>query len=741
MKKLYAVLIALISLLIVLPFGNVVSAATSSDGYVWPIDVSSARSVYTSDFFDAHPAIDIAASVGTPVVAAKGGSVFCASTASTSASHKCSRCGFTGAGYHVVIKQTDGKYAMYAHLSSVSVSTDASIATGKKIGAVGSTGISTGAHLHFGIYNPNSDGSINYYSYTEPLKVLTPFCNVYADNITNTSAVLHGQFGAISIPFASAGIYFGTSTDNMKKITDSEASGYEYAGNNVEGLFFDTATYCGQLEKGVTYYYQIWIVNSGKEYKSDIYRFTAGDTNSSAQVTDAVSYSLSWTDKISDVSETNATVGKICHLNGITNLSVSKVGIYLYDNDGNLLDSLTESTANAGFAGETAVHIWYDIYNELGYSLSSGTTYKYKLMVEINGNTHYSPVYTFTTDGCEHNFLYVGGSSATCTQSGESNYKCTKCNATKTETASPLGHSFSSTYYIDKEATCLEEGSKSLHCSRCTVKKSITAIPAKGHSWNNGVITTTPTCGKDGVRTYSCSSCTEAKTEAIQKTDAHTYDNACDTSCNVCGNTRTVSHSYQTTWSKDGSKHWHACSICGAKKDETSHTPGAAATETTAQTCTTCGYVIKAALGHTHSYSSTWEKDVSGHWHECSCGARKDEGTHAYDGGMVTKEPSVEKEGVKTYTCIACGATKTEAIAKLPPATSENQTTPENTTDGNTTVPDVSVPDVTDKTDDKSGNDKKNNATTVVIITAVASVLGGAGIASAVFAIISKKRR
>ena len=442
---------------IYVPDDSVETPSTGSDGYVWPIDVNTARSQYTSDFYDAHPAIDIAASTGTQVVAAKGGTVFCASTASASASHKCSRCGFIGAGYHVVIKQTDGKYAMYAHLSSVSISTGASIATGKKIGAVGSTGVSTGAHLHFGIYNPNSDGSINYYSYTEPLKVLTPFCNVYADNITETSAILHGQFGAISVPFASAGIYFGTTTTNMKKITDSEAYGFEYAGNNIESLFFETSKYCGQLQKSVTYYYQIWIVNSGKEYKSDIF--------------------------------------------------------------------------------------------------------------------------SFTTKGCEHSYDNACDTS------------CNVCGYTRT-----ISHSYQTTWS--------QNSSKHWH---------------------------------------ACSICGAKKDEA-----SHSYDNACDTSCNVCGYTRTVSHSYQTTWSKDGSKHWHACSICGAKKDEASHTPGAAATETTAQTCTTCGYVIKAALGHIHSYGSTWEKDINGHWHECSCGARKDEGTHTYDSGKVTKDPTVDEEGVKT---------------------------------------------------------------------------------------------
>ncbi len=272
---------------------------------------------------------------------------------------------------------------------------------------------------------------------------------------------------------------------------------------------------------------------------------------------------------------------------------------------------------------------------------------------------------------------------------------------------------------------------------------------------------------------YSCVNCNEKKESSEHDFDGvcdsicdacnyvreivHNFDNVCDTTCNICGYTRAVRHNYQTTWSKDGSKHWHACSICGAKKDEASHTPGAAATETTAQTCTECGYVIQAALGHTHSYGSAWEKDISGHWHECSCGSRKDEGTHTYDSGKVTKEPTVDEEGLKTYTCTACGATKTEAITKLPPATTENQTTPEDTTapdettttdsttepndtspedttDGDTTVSDVKKPETTYGGNGKKSGNNDNMMSTIIIAVCVIAVLVGGG------AVVLKKK-
>ena len=126
--------------------------------------------------------------------------------------------------------------------------------------------------------------------------------------------------------------------------------------------------------------------------------------------------------------------------------------------------------------------------------------------------------------------------------------------------------------------------------------------------------------------TRTCSVC------KAQETGSHAYSNACDTSCNSCGYTRTITHSYKTTWSTDSSKHWHECSVCKIKKDEAAHIPGPAATETTPQTCTTCGYVIQKALGHTHKPVDEWLSDANNHWRACyTCDKRVEETSHIYD--------------------------------------------------------------------------------------------------------------
>lgn len=83
-----------------------------------------------------HGGIDLAAHAGTPVVAARDGRV--------------TRAGWWGTyGYAVVVDHGDGSETRYAHLSRVDVAAGATVRQGDVLGAVGSTGASTGPHLHF----------------------------------------------------------------------------------------------------------------------------------------------------------------------------------------------------------------------------------------------------------------------------------------------------------------------------------------------------------------------------------------------------------------------------------------------------------------------------------------------------------------------------------------------------------------------------------------------------------------
>lgn len=64
-----------------------------------------------------------------------------------------------------------------------------------------------------------------------------------------------------------------------------------------------------------------------------------------------------------------------------------------------------------------------------------------------------------------------------------------------------------------------------------------------------------------------------------------------------------------------------------------------------------------------HSYSTTYSKDETNHWYECSvCQAKKDEAAHTWNSGTVTKQPTCTAEGEKKLTCTVCSQTKTETV-------------------------------------------------------------------------------
>ena len=112
----------------------------------------------------------------------------------------------------------------------------------------------------------------------------------------------------------------------------------------------------------------------------------------------------------------------------------------------------------------------------------------------------------------------------TCTEAGVRTYSCSRCDKTRTEKVSALGHDYESEYKPDKEATCTADGSESKHCARCgeSLEGSARKIAAFGHDWDDGKVTTEATCTKNGVKTYHCSRCDATKTEKINAT-GHSY--------------------------------------------------------------------------------------------------------------------------------------------------------------------------------------------------------------------------
>ena len=90
-------------------------------------------------YYRMHNGIDMACAQGTPIYATRAGKV-------TVASYQAG-----GAGNYVSINHLDGFASIYMHMTHYVVSAGQSVSQGQLIGYVGSTGISTGPHLHFGI--------------------------------------------------------------------------------------------------------------------------------------------------------------------------------------------------------------------------------------------------------------------------------------------------------------------------------------------------------------------------------------------------------------------------------------------------------------------------------------------------------------------------------------------------------------------------------------------------------------
>ena len=110
--------------------------AYGTGSFIWPADN---HTLSGNDYWSGHLAIDIAAGTGAAIYAADSGLVVYA--------------GWVTGGYGtmVMIDHGNGYQTLYAHLNSINTACGSSVYQGTVIGRAGSTGNSTGPHLHFEI--------------------------------------------------------------------------------------------------------------------------------------------------------------------------------------------------------------------------------------------------------------------------------------------------------------------------------------------------------------------------------------------------------------------------------------------------------------------------------------------------------------------------------------------------------------------------------------------------------------
>lgn len=125
--------------------GGSYSYSGSAGGWCNPVSYIYVTSAYgyrwhpTQGYYNFHSGVDLAASYGQSIYAARGGVV---TTATWSDVY----------GNYVVINHGDGYSTLYGHMSSLAVYAGQTVSGGQTIGYAGSTGWSTGTHLHFTVY-------------------------------------------------------------------------------------------------------------------------------------------------------------------------------------------------------------------------------------------------------------------------------------------------------------------------------------------------------------------------------------------------------------------------------------------------------------------------------------------------------------------------------------------------------------------------------------------------------------
>ena len=186
-----------------------------------------------------------------------------------------------------------------------------------------------------------------------------------------------------------------------------------------------------------------------------------------------------------------------------------------------------------------------------------------------------------------------------------------------------------------KKATCTEQGTMLMHCKRDTSHTMTYSYGCTGHVWDEGTITTQPTYDEYGVRTLHCKNCDATTTEKVLPTKYTFTVTVVPPTCTEDGYTMHKCNQDDSFSYKDNIVH-----STGHHADMRVIEPNCKEEGRTEIFCTVCGDVSS-------TFDFTPKKD------------------HTWDNGVVTTEPTAEKDGVKTYTCTVCNETKTETIPRL----------------------------------------------------------------------------
>ena len=269
-----------------------------------------------------------------------------------------------------------------------------------------------------------------------------------------------------------------------------------------------------------------------------------------------------------------------------------------------------------------------------------------------------------------HDYIEIKRTEGTCRKEGEVTYECSSCHETYTEKTGFGKHDYVDTVVA---STCTTKGYTEHVCSVCGDKYTDNETELADHEYDIEVHPAT--CQSRGYTEHYCVNCgkIEKRNETLRishiagewitdKEATCTAKGSRHTECTMCAKVLATEeiaikeHSFgewtevkASTCTEKGSEK-RVCSTCGKEEirnlaliahdyEDTVIAPTCKQEGCTKHTCKVCG----------DSYEDNKTPKLE----------------HTWDEGVITLQPTTSKDGEKTFTCLSCGETKTETVAKL----------------------------------------------------------------------------
>lgn len=375
------------------------------------------------------------------------------------------------------------------------------------------------------------------------------------------------------------------------------------------------------------------------------------------------------------ITDTNAILyGQV---NKPTSYPVTKVGIRIredastYDKGWSKYDSTSSTYTNS-----TYMYPYFDLNKELNLTLTPGTKYCFQFYAVVNSKEYWSDEGSFTTTGSAPTVTLKNSSANNKNTITDTNailwgqvdkpksYPVTKVgirvrldgstydkgwsrfdNTSSTYTNSTYMYPY---FDLNKELNLTLTHNTTYYFQFYAVvngkeywsDEGKFTTTGSGHSYGSWTTTKEATCTATGTKTRTCS-CGATETQTIAA----------------------LGHNWSTTWSKDGSNHWHVCTRCNAIGDKAGHSwnSGTVTKQATCTakgeknyTCSVCSATKTESIAAPgHSWSTAWSKDGNNHWHVCSrCNSTGDKAAHSFTTKVVA--PTSSSQGYTLYTCSVC---------------------------------------------------------------------------------------